>query len=391
MDLLDPRTLHVALVALTLITTLLLIAAALTSRGLGEVPLWALGNLSICVGFTLGQFAGAPLWLHGVASYGVIGAGIGIVYNGVEMFQEGRARWWIAPAVALLGMAGPAWFALVDADVALRLGWASAAYGLACVACGIRLLRGGLREASAGARIAATSLGLLGLLLLLRAGLPFWHSPEMATATEAPTLLAVVCCQVAGSFGLLLMLAHRAAGEIRRLSLIDPLTGLLNRAGLAQTAQRRLERSRLSGRPVAVLEFDVDHFKLINDTYGHPVGDKVLGRIAALASSALRSPDVLSRYGGEEFVAVLTETPLPAAAQVAERLRAAIASGDVSGDDRRLSATVSVGVAGSAVHGYELGALLAAADAALYEAKSAGRNVVRMARGRAAAAVAAAG
>lgn len=381
MYLLDLHTLFVALVALTLITTLLLTGAAMSSAGESEVRLWAIGNLAVCAGFALGQLTHAPVWVHGVASYGVIGAGIGIVYCGIEVFQEGRTRWWVTPAVALLGMVGPYWFAVVDADVSLRLRSASAAHGIACIGCAARLLRGGVLDASAGARTAATSLGVLGLLLLVRASLPLWRATDVTTQTEALTLLAVICCQVAGVFGLLLMLANRAAGEIRRLSLIDPLTGLLNRAGLAQAAQRRLERARLSGRPVALLEFDVDHFKLINDTYGHPTGDAVLSRIATLAGSALRAPDLLSRHGGEEFVAVLTDTSLPLAAQVAERLRAAIASGELSTDGRRLAATVSVGVAGSAAHGYDLEALLAAADAALYEAKRAGRNAVRMARG----------
>jgi diguanylate cyclase (GGDEF)-like protein len=157
----------------------------------------------------------------------------------------------------------------------------------------------------------------------------------------------------------------------------DPLTGVLNRRGFLQGAAIVMERNRGSMAPVSVLAFDLDHFKLINDRWGHAVGDTVLQTFATVVRKTMRADDVISRFGGEEFVAILPGT-LADAAAVAERVRAAFAAAGAGLHGRQIVATVSAGVAcGSPLATVE--ALIARADAALYCAKMNGRDRVEIA------------
>jgi diguanylate cyclase (GGDEF)-like protein len=152
------------------------------------------------------------------------------------------------------------------------------------------------------------------------------------------------------------------------------LSGLLNRRGFIQAAKLFLARQAQLGAPVSVLMFDLDHFKMINDRFGHAVGDEALRTFAATVGSNLRTSDLIARLGGEEF-AVMLAGSLTDAMRAAERVRIAfVQSGTLIGG-RMLAATVSVGAA-SGLPGTSLPELLANADAALYRAKANGRNRV---------------
>ena len=165
--------------------------------------------------------------------------------------------------------------------------------------------------------------------------------------------------------------------HVHELAITDPLTGLYNRRALFTFGQREVERARRFGRPLSAIMFDLDRFKRVNDTYGHVVGDQVLAWLAHVCQEVLRRVDLLSRYGGEEFVALLFETDGMAAWHVAERLRTTVAQTPVPTERGPLSVTISLGVATLDEMCPNLEALLARADHALYEAKRAGRNCVR--------------
>jgi diguanylate cyclase (GGDEF)-like protein len=168
-----------------------------------------------------------------------------------------------------------------------------------------------------------------------------------------------------------------AREALREQASTDPLTRLANRRSILQTLDREIERSRRSGAPCAIVFVDLDHFKRVNDAHGHAAGDTVLCQAAATMSGNLRPYDVLGRYGGEEFIAVLAGCDLPAARSVAERLRESIASAAVPVAGTAVNLTCSVGVAVAATEAeLDSDALLGAADRALYQAKSAGRNRV---------------
>ena len=160
----------------------------------------------------------------------------------------------------------------------------------------------------------------------------------------------------------------------------DDLTGLENRRRFERIAELELLHAQLTGGTLSLLLFDVDHFKRVNDTYGHDRGDQVLQVIARIAREQTRENDLLARFGGEEFVVLLPDTPVDEAAMFAERLRNAVAGGRIAlPDGELLGFTVSVGVSSFGEHANDLTTIIKAADDALYRAKHMGRNCVAVA------------
>ncbi|MBV8167012.1 MAG: GGDEF domain-containing protein [Alphaproteobacteria bacterium] len=174
----------------------------------------------------------------------------------------------------------------------------------------------------------------------------------------------------------------RLASAERKLmlrALTDPLTGVFNRRTFIEMSSKEEERARRSGSLTSVLMLDIDHFKRINDTHGHGVGDLAIKMLAEQATKSLRSIDILARYGGEEFIVTLPETDAAVASRVAERLRSALETAVVQTDAGvEVKFTVSIGVATFAT-GVPLQRAMEAADQALYLAKQAGRNRVEIA------------
>jgi diguanylate cyclase (GGDEF)-like protein len=163
------------------------------------------------------------------------------------------------------------------------------------------------------------------------------------------------------------------------LATTDPLTRVLNRRAFLDRLTAEVDRSRRYDSTLALLLFDVDHFKRINDTVGHLAGDSVLRQMGALLEDAVRKVDIVARYGGEEFVSILPETSLEGAIIFAERLRERIAAQSFDiGNQRLLRLTVSIGIATFPSAGVaSTDDLINRADEALYRAKAAGRNQVR--------------
>jgi diguanylate cyclase (GGDEF)-like protein len=167
------------------------------------------------------------------------------------------------------------------------------------------------------------------------------------------------------------VIAHKTAASV------DPLTGLFNRRGFAEACARMIDREANAGRPVTALIFDIDHFKGINDRFGHPAGDEILKLFSAIVVNNLRISDLSGRIGGEEFAALLP-CSLEEGVLVAERVREAFEASDIVVEEGKVDTTVSIGVAGGPAR-TELEVLLAAADTALYQAKRNGRNRVETA------------
>ena len=185
---------------------------------------------------------------------------------------------------------------------------------------------------------------------------------------------AFVCMCTAYLFGGLAK--DRIAARYRRASLTDPLTGVANRRGFFEAGKRLLKRARFARQPTALIMFDLDRFKSINDRYGHHTGDEVLTAFCRLATSQLRPNDLFGRIGGEEFASLLPDTGLEDAVWLADRSRAAIEAASYNAGQHSIHATVSVGVASCNDATADLAGLLKAADQALYRAKTAGRNRV---------------
>jgi diguanylate cyclase (GGDEF)-like protein len=213
-----------------------------------------------------------------------------------------------------------------------------------------------------------------GILLAATAGVDphgLWHDPSLVLGTLA-SFVGVA------AFGVALM---NAEVEVRQDATLDPLTGLSNRKALRMRFDELHRQAELAGSAIGVVVLDIDHFKAVNDTYGHERGDAVLQAVAFELRNALREGELVYRLGGEEFVILLRGDEALASEPIAERLREAIAAARPTG----LALTASLGVS-VATDGVEYATLFAQADAALYEAKRLGRNrVVRHDPGRAAA------
>jgi diguanylate cyclase (GGDEF)-like protein len=181
------------------------------------------------------------------------------------------------------------------------------------------------------------------------------------------------------AFILLAMAKERTEHRHKTASLIDPLTGIANRRAFLQDGEVQLKRQISDPRPTAVLLLDLDNFKTINDRFGHAMGDRVLQLFAEIGSGCMHRLDIFGRLGGEEFAAILVNTPRERALAVAEEIRAAFADASREIDGKPVVATVSIGMVISYDAVLDLSALLAQADHALYRAKDNGRNRVEIA------------
>ena len=198
-----------------------------------------------------------------------------------------------------------------------------------------------------------------------------------ATAWIAVFAIEIVLYVIGAAFIVLILAKDRTVRFYKLAATTDALTGVLNRRGLFEAAGIVIERNRASMGPISVLVFDLDHFKSINDRFGHAAGDATLELFAAVVRKTMRADDVIGRLGGEEFIAVLPAT-LAEAAAAAERVRAAFAAASVESAGRHVAATVSAGAACGSPSA-PLETLIARADAALYRAKLNGRNRVETA------------
>lgn len=192
---------------------------------------------------------------------------------------------------------------------------------------------------------------------------------------HALSFLSIFLLLMMASFGCVWMITMYQSIDLEHQARTDPLTGALNRLALAESIARELSRAQRNGRPLSLLMFDLDFFKQLNDRLGHQAGDAALKHVAAATLHQLRASDLLARYGGEEFVIVLPDTGKDRALDTAERLRRQVESlGIRSGNEASL--TASYGVATYPADGDDFDSLVASADAALYNAKQAGRNRV---------------
>lgn len=180
-------------------------------------------------------------------------------------------------------------------------------------------------------------------------------------------------------FIIFMLVSERTVRAHKVAAASDPLTGLLNRRGFSEATSLMIAREAKAKQPVSVMIFDIDHFKSVNDRFGHPTGDEVLKMFADVMVNALRVTDLTGRIGGEEFCAMLP-CALDEAMIAAERVRRAFAEAGVAIDDEPIETTVSIGVASGPLR-TALDDLLASADVALYQAKRGGRNQVVAATG----------
>ena len=334
---------------------------------------YLLGAASVATWTIGGSALGAPVLL---ALNAVGFAACGIVWNASRVFHGRKPN---LPGLVL----GPiAWIGAVSVleEPAMRvtIGAAIVAIYAALTASELWSERRRAMQKRWPAIVVPVLHGCVLMLPILLGDLLRWHDENFASSFWV-TLFSIelVLYAIGTVFVIFMMVSDRAVAVHKTAASIDPLSGMLNRRGFSEACARVIEREAHAGRPITVMIFDIDHFKSINDRFGHPAGDEILKLFAAVVVNNLRISDLSGRIGGEEFAALLP-CALEEGVLVAERVREAFEASDIVCDEGSVDTTVSIGVAGGPA-GTELEVLLASADTALYQAKRGGRNRVEAA------------
>lgn len=353
---------------------------------------WLHGSVLILAGM-----AAIPLrqWIPFVAGVlltnGLMSAGMVLYARAIWLFvlrcEMPTAMWWFTPVgvtllsvLAVLGTPYPRLIAVSSAVMALQI-----------VPMIVVLVRHGW-WAESSLRTVACTLSLTCLALALRAlhaeiDPGDYVSMGQRGWIQGFVLLSGFISSVGAGFGFVLACLERAAKQMERLASQDGLTGCLNRTTTQTMLGHALERCRRDRQPLAVVLFDLDHFKQVNDAHGHLVGDQVLREFAQAVQSRIRASDVFGRTGGEEFCLGLPNTSRDGAWEVVESVRSSVASAQFTGrDGRPVRVTVSAGISAVAFHeehpalaDLTVETLYGDADVQLYRAKRQGRNQVMMA------------
>lgn len=374
---LDLATFSLFMVVLLVAVASLFAVIALLYQHQSGPGWWLLGCLALALGY------GVRWWYSGGDPHGSFWWA-GLMYlagnlaflSGVYRFCGLPGQRWIQAMWAVYALV---WLLVILAPYQQQLAWVMVLAGLPNLLAFEYLRRARelaepvLRQFVAGVFLAS------GLVLCLRGLLPelLAGRPWADTLRQLDTLgsLASTAFILLRLFALLVLLHARQEQVLRNMAHTDVLTGLLNRKGFFDQAQRLLLRHRADGMPSAVLMLDIDHFKRINDSYGHAAGDAVLSAFGERLRASVRPEDCVGRLGGEEFAALLLNLPSERAAQVADRLREHWQDQCVRVHGQVLSATVSIGVCTfQPSEQVDLEAMLRHADQALYAAKNAGRN-----------------
>jgi len=379
-------TLLIIAALLTALVTTVLYAVWSFNRNIPGLRLWM-------VSFLLGSVFSVSLLVRDwfpevvavVISQGSVSLAAYLCLMASRMYMGRRpfSHWY-----AVVGIGAPmvasVYFTVVQPHLGMRFVFVGLGAGICFLLTARTMADGGVRRVPARYLFALVA-GLHGLFLLLRpalfklapvapGGLP--DAGLVALVSQFVLLEAIVAVVLLG-FGALMLANEFITSELRHLAEMDPLTNVFNRRAFLTLLDKAISAAQRTGTAVPVLVMDLDHFKNINDTWGHRAGDDVLRHFVMLAHRCLRKEDVMGRLGGEEFAIFLPNASAAGALAVAERLRALVEAQPVATGPQSIPLTVSVGVTLCA-HGDAAGAALQRADEAMYLAKERGRNRVEV-------------
>ena len=380
---LDIKTLFAADVAVMLMTAAVSFYLWRQHHDMPGLLWWSFATGTEAVALLiLGLFGPVPPLTAGISAGLLLVAGFLMVWESMRRFNgrpaaKGRLVVLMLAFTAVLGVA-----VFMGADLRQRAGLLMFALALCAAASAWEVTFGAAAALRSRFAVAAifVVMGVLLLRMAILTGLVPADKPVTSfvdlVGEELPLInsIGVVCL----CFGLLMMSSERLSKRYQMLALTDELTGLSNRRFLVEQGGALSQRADLFGSTACVLMIDIDHFTKINERLGHTGGDRALAAFAAVLRQHMRPTDIAARYGGEEFCALLMATTTEEAAQIAERLRAAVATQIiVELDGQPLGVTASIGVA--PLRNGDLATSIRNADAALYRAKIWGRNQVAVA------------
>jgi len=328
--------------------------------------------------FAFTQWTPEPNYVSVVVGNVALLLTFGCIWQAARVFERRRPTLWPLAAAAIAWVVLCAWPAFMESLVARVL--VASVIGAAFMWLAASELWRGRQERLRSRMPAVVILAAAAVIFTLRIPLvnvlpfPFGALP---LDPLAQSILNLMLFAQAVSLTILMISMTRERGEFeqRQFALTDTLTGLLNRRAFMADAERLLRRHRSQRTTLSLLMLDLDHFKSVNDRYGHDAGDRVLVKFAGVLEANLRPGDCIYRLGGEEFCCLLRRTSTEEALMVAQRICIEFERGFVEAMGARIRATVSVGVASTDEAGYDIDELSALADAAVYEAKARGRNM----------------
>lgn len=381
---LDTRTMLFTFAAGSLIMAVGLLIANLRAAHMRVMTLWVVANFALFAGWGLYALRGTiPSFASVVIAFAFFVIGYALEFAALSLFcgRPVRPRLVIGLVVAAIAVHTLIHFAertqtlwgLVTAWLIIA-GWFAASALMLAVWTSPQERTSHLM--TAGFFAAVASADAYRAIYTLIAGDP--ALTLMSNGLMQSFVLAVNYAGLFGtSLGFILMTKERADNELIRTASFDSLTGLFNRRSFVESAERELHRAERQQLQTSVLMLDLDHFKAVNDNYGHPAGDLVLAGFADLLHASLRPFDVVGRYGGEEFCVLLPGTGIGEATAIAERIRNVASQTPVEARAAKIPYTVSIGVVQAPPRVFTLPELVDRADKALYEAKAGGRNCVR--------------
>jgi diguanylate cyclase (GGDEF)-like protein len=383
---LDIRSLSVVLTAVSAILSITMVLIWGTHKTYSGFGFWTAGNTAYAFAFLLIALRGMIPEIFTIILANVLILSAAALYlEGTRRFRDAAGRGVFSISLIIFLTIAQSYFTYADDDAGMRIIILSIL--LAAIFCmvSVELLRDAPPDLRFSYRLTGSLFALYSFVMVVRAFVtilnPGPHDLLAPNFMQTVTFLFPLLLGIAWTFGFVMLNSERlevdlksAQVELQRLATTDFLTGISNNRSFFETGEREIQRARRYGRPLGVLMFDIDHFKRINDTYGHAAGDQVLVAIAAACRNFLRDIDIFGRLGGEEFAILLPETDLAGGRATAERLRSAIAETGIEAGAATLHVTISLGVSVLFPDDERIEQVLKRADDAMYEAKRGGRN-----------------
>lgn len=386
----DPRTVFIISTIMMLLNggMLGLLHSGLLAQLQPAAKDWRIGTLLIAGGSILVAIQDlAPPWLVLPLGNGWLMLGGALYWRALRRFDGRSETLWIFAPAALATMA-VLWFTVVTPHFTARVVFASAAWAGTLLGAAHGFFRGRYPQREVSRYAMVGIMVLTASFMVWRAVYIVFGSQNVSSILETGnwfntlTPLSAALLPVVGTTAFLVLCSERLRAEWERAATIDFLTNLPNRRTISSTGITRFNAALRSGAPFAAAVVDIDHFKSVNDRFGHDVGDLALQHVAAVLAHNCRGPNMVGRQGGEEFVALLEAGSMDEARVAAERMRAAIENLplQLSGASlpSMLPITVSIGIGQIAATDRNFEDVLRRADKALYRAKESGRNRVEL-------------
>ena len=385
---LDILTLTVMLITVTAVLSITMILSFFTRKTYPGFGLWAAGNTTFAVGFLLFPLRDLIPDIFTIVLANVLFLTAAICFlEGARLFRSKNARTIFSVSLIVLYSVFQSYFTFVSNDVSVRIIIMSFLLAMIYSLVALELFRNVPSDLRFAYWFTGSLFALHAIFMfargLLAEVLPVSHDLFAPNMLQTVTFLLAIFLGIGWTFGFVMMNSERlefdlksAQVELERMAKIDFLTGIANNRFFSEAGASEIQRAHRYNRPLSVLMVDLDHFKKINDKYGHATGDKALVELAVICKNFLRNVDIFGRLGGEEFAMLLPETDITGGGIIAERLLSAIAKTNIEADNKILHITVSIGVAELLPDEDKLETLLKRADDAMYEAKRKGRNQV---------------